>query len=157
VLFCILRIPAFIMTIDKQVYYAIGKSEINLYYEIGLCILNIITLMITTQLGIFYIAIGATSVEYIGVVVICVIASRVYGYSLSERIADIYKPTIASAIMAITVLMIGKMCVLSLFETLLLQILCGAIVYLLSCMLLKDRNLCELKSVVMNLLHKSTR
>lgn len=154
-LFCILRIPGFIMTVDKQVYYAIGRSDINLFYEIGLCIVNVITLMITTQFGVFHIAIGATVVEYTGILAICIIASRTYGYSIVERIKDLWKPVVSSVVMVITVKTIGNLCTMPLFVNMMLQILSGAVIYLLSSIILKDQNLREIVIVISSLKHKS--
>lgn len=157
ILFCILRIPTFIMTIDKQVYYAMGRSEINLYYEIALCLLNILTLFITTQLGIIYVAVGATLVEYIGCIAICVIASKIYKYTLKERVADIYKPILSSLIMAVVIFIISKINCGSSLITLFAQILLGIISYALSSCVLKDMNIVEIKNIVESILHKKCK
>ena len=58
--------PSFISNIDKQVYYALGKSGINLIYEIGLLIINVASLLVTVQFGVMWIAVGATIVEWFG-------------------------------------------------------------------------------------------
>lgn len=144
VLFCLLRIPTFIMTIDKQVYYAIGRSEINLYYEMGLCLFNIITLLVTTKMGILYVAIGAVVVEYVGCLVICMIASRVYKYTLFERITDIYKPIISSLIMGASIYSISKLNFESKVLLLIIQIVVGIVVYFISSIILRDSNLKEI-------------
>lgn len=148
-LFCILRIPTFIMTIDKQVYYAIGKSEINLFYEIGLCIFNIIVLIISMQVGVFYIAIGATIVEYAGCVAICIIASKVYDYKLIERLKDIWKPIISSCVMVAVVLLVGNLQISNLYK-LIIQILIGIITYGAFSMMLKDKHIGEIKHIILN-------
>lgn len=145
ILFCILRIPTFVMTIDKQVYYALGRSEINLYYEIGLCMLNVVTLLITTKISVLYVAIGATLVEYIGCAAICVIATNVYGYKLSERLFDVYKPIISSFIMAIGIYWISQINIKSSLFIMLLSIVCGVLIYFVCSFVLKDKNILEVK------------
>ena len=65
-LFCILRIPGIITSIDKQVYYSVGKSQIGLYYEIGLLVVNLFSLTLMIPYGVWAIAIGYTVVEFLG-------------------------------------------------------------------------------------------
>lgn len=57
-LFCLLRIPGVITSIDKQAYYALGKSQIGLFYEIGLLLLNLCSLFATVQISVIAVAIG---------------------------------------------------------------------------------------------------
>lgn len=99
-LFCMLRIPCIITSIDKQVYYALGKSQIGFYYEIFLLAINILSLILMIPYGVFYIAIGYIVTEYIGNFVLCLVSSKVYRYSLRERARDIMRPILNSLIMA---------------------------------------------------------
>lgn len=98
-IFCMLRIPCIITSVDKQVYYALGKSQIGLYFEIVLLILNILSLFVTITAGVMYVAIGFTVIEYLSNIILCVVSQSVYSYSLRERIADLIKPTINSIFM----------------------------------------------------------
>ncbi|MBO4897230.1 MAG: lipopolysaccharide biosynthesis protein [Clostridia bacterium] len=137
ILFMLLRIPGVTMSVDKQVYYALGRSEINLYYEIGLLIFNLISISITVMIGTLAIAVGATLAEYLGAIAIFIISSKVYGYSLFERIRDLIKPIISSAVMAgaalsTELLKLGNM------PTLLLKAAVCAAVYLLIALITKD-------------------
>ena len=139
-LFCILRLPECMITIDKQAYYALGKSGICLRYEIGLCIFNLLALIFTLRYGIFYIAVGAVIVQLVAGVTIFCISSATYGYKLKERITDIAKPLFNSSIMAIIVWFIQKNCFESLWM-LIVQVLVGIVIYILLAFFTKDTNL----------------
>jgi O-antigen/teichoic acid export membrane protein len=101
IIFCFLRLPCCITTIDKQVYFSIGNTMIAMYYEIGLLIFNLIVLLYTVKVNIMAIAIGATLVELLGNVVLCIVSSKVYNYSLKYRLADIWRPILCTCVMAI--------------------------------------------------------
>lgn len=96
--FCILRIPSCISVIDKHVYYSLGISKIGLYYEIGLLVLNLSMLFLTINVSVLAVAIGYLAVEMIGCISIFFISSRVYGYSIKMRIADMIRPVLNSVI-----------------------------------------------------------
>lgn len=140
VVFCVLRIPGCIMTVDKQVYYALGRSGIALKYETVLLVFNISMLLVTMQYGTMWIALGAAAVEFIGLGVICCVSARLYSYSLKERIRDVGKPLILSLIMFVVVRMLGELHIHFLLK-LLLQIVGGILVYLVMNMLSRDENL----------------
>lgn len=138
-IFCLFRIPDIITTIDKQVFYAIGRSDIGLYYEIILLILNIIVLIITLQFGLIYVAVGALVVEYSANFTLMLISSKVYSYSFRKRLGDIFKPVCNSIIMGIGVYIIGTLisnCLLSVI----IQCITALLIYSFLVFLSKDRN-----------------
>ena len=139
-IFCFLRIPGIITSIDKQVFYAMGKSQIGLYYEIGLLIANLISLIIVIPYGPLAVAVGFTVIEYLGNMVLCYIASRVYDYSLIQRIKDLYLPVVNSVLVffacgSIYFLHLNYIC------TLLSQFIVAVSVYLLLAKIAKDESL----------------
>ena len=133
--FVILRLPGCILNIDKQVYYALGRSEIYLFYEMGLFVANIATLLYTMRLGPLAIAMGATAVEMLGTLSIFTISSKVYGYKLRQRAADLIKPLAIAAVMAACVWCI-ELLQLGNLATLVIQVALGAAIYVLLSMLL---------------------
>lgn len=142
-LFCMLRIPCIITAIDKQVYYALGKSQIGFYYEIFLLIVNILSLILMIPYGVFYIAIGYTIVEYIGNFVLCLISSKVYKYSVHERAMDLMRPVLNSLIMAggaYSLILLN----LNSWALLLLQLLLAFVVYSFMAYITNDPNLAYL-------------
>lgn len=132
VIFCFLRLPCCITTIDKQVYFSIGNSSIALFYEIGLLVTNLLVLFFTVRISIMAIAIGATLVELLGNITLCVVSSKVYNYKLKYRLEDIWRPALCAAVMAVVglgvyLLHLNHIC------TLILQIvLCVATYYAMS-------------------------
>lgn len=139
-LFCILRIPGIITSVDKQAYYALGKSGIALVYEIGLLAVNLIMLSVMIQYGVFAIAIGYTIIEYIGNTVLMGISTKVYHYSIRERITDLYKPVLNAIIMSLvaySVVFITDSTIL----LILLQAFVGFVVYCALSYLTGDGNL----------------
>ena len=146
-IFCILRIPGVITSIDKQVYYALGKSQIGLYYEIGLLALNLISLFVLLPYGLLTIAIGITAVEYLGNFVLCIVSSRVYSYTVKDRLKDLFKSSTSTVIMAIAVYSLSFLN-LSIGLLVLLQLLVGIIVYCISSYLTKNNNFFLLLSII---------
>lgn len=140
IIFCLLRIPGCIVSIDKQVFYAIGNSAINMYYEFFLLIANLISLIITIPMGIMAIAVGATIVEFLGCFVLFCIGKRLYHYGIKSRIEDIFPPLLY------TLLMVGAMIPISFlgfspFLSIVIQMAIGLIVYIGISLIVKDKSL----------------
>lgn len=147
--FCILRMPSFISNIDKQVYYALGKSGINLIYEIGLLIINVASLLVTVQFGVMWIAVGATIVEWFGCLIICFISAKEYCYSVKERLSDVIKPLCNSLLMFACVYSV-QFVPLNRFLTMILQVLIGIVVYFILSVLTKEKSLLYIMEAVKN-------
>ena len=139
-LFCLLRIPGVITSIDKQVYYAIGKSQIGLYYEISLLAANLISLIVLIPYGVLAIAIGFTVIEYLGNFCLFVISSRVYNYSLCGHLIDVSKPVLSGVIMGL-VMYSMQLAIDNSYLLLVAQLIAGGVSYLLFSYLLKDDSL----------------
>lgn len=145
--FCVLRTCGPITTIDKQVYYSLGRSEIGLYYEVGILVANILMLLCMLQYGIMAIAIGATVVEFIGSFVLFYISHHIYGYSIKERLNDYFKPLLNSIIMVAVIWPISLLG-LSIIITLLLQCLIGLVIYYVMSIFTKDDSLNYLQNLI---------
>ena len=149
-IFCLLRIPGIITSIDKQAYYALGKSQIGLYYEIILLAFNLMSLVVTVRYSVLAVAMGFTIIEYIGNLVLMLVSSKAYNYSIGKRIMDIYKPTINSVVMALLMFILTYVFSNSV-ALLFFQIFFGVISYYLLAYITKDRNLIFLKQKISNL------
>lgn len=147
-LFCFFRLVGCITSVDKQAYYALGKSGLALFFELGLLISNLIVLFLVVNHGVWSIAIGATAVEFVGCFSLCVISSKVYGYTLGQRFNDIKLPLFNSLIMAVAIYFIGRLD-LSLLFILLLQISVGVILYVVMAKITGDKNFDMLKSIIL--------
>lgn len=154
VIYCFLRIPGPILNIDKQVFYSLGKSGVNLFFEVGLFICNFIALFIAIQINVLAIALGALVVELLGTVAIFIISSKVYSYKLRDRIIDLWKPVVGSCVMSLSLIGVSLIG-LSNINTICLQIIVGISVYLLMARIMKDDNLNYCLSVVNDIIHKN--
>lgn len=143
VVFCFIRIPEIIKTIDIQVYYSLGKSGLHLYYSVIMCGLSIIALLISLYINVLAVAFAALIVEYLSLIVVCIISCRVFGYKVSERIKDIIKPLSNSAIMAIVVFALGYYLSFSPVVSIVLQVATGIVVYLIMAFITRDGSLNE--------------
>ncbi len=148
-LFCVFRMPSCISVIDKQVFYAMGKSGIGFYFEMGLIIFNILSLIITLPIGVGAVAIGATIVELLGCMSLFIIAHKVYNYTLWERCLDLLKPVINSTIMVVSMWIILRV-EWNYFPTLCSQIFVGIVVYIIFAYITKDNNLSYVINVLMD-------
>lgn len=153
IIYCFLRIPGPILNIDKQVFYALGKSNVNLYYEIGLFVFNFIALFVAVRISVLAIAIGAFIVELLGCLAIFVISSRVYGYSLLNRLSDMWKPLLCSTVMALVMIWVSTLD-FSVIVLVFVQAILGIIVYILMGRLIKDDNLIYCLSIIKDVLSK---
>lgn len=148
-IFCLLRMPSCISNIDKQVYYAIGNAKIGLYYEICLLILNVIVLLCTLHYGVLAIAIGYLITEIIGCFSLFFVSQFVYGYKLSYRISDIYRPIVYSIIVYITLssnIFSNELY----FIEMIIKIPVGLVLYVILCIITKDQSFKYLITIVIN-------
>lgn len=152
-IFCVFRLFGCITPIDKQVYLALGKSHIGLFFEIGLLCANLIMLFITVPIGIFAIAIGATIVETLACITIFIISHFVFSYSLKERFHDICRPLLNSVAMAV-ILWLLTLVIENNIVLLSVQIVTGLMIYYVLAKITKDDNIKEIKELVSNLIHK---
>lgn len=148
-LFCMLRMCGCIMTIDRQVYFALGRSDIGLYYELWFLIANITVLLFTVRISVMAVAIGYLTLEFCGTFIQFFISSRVYHYRLRERMKDLGLPFLNSLVMFLVCWSVNLFR-LSNIITLLIQLLIGLIVYCGMVKLTRDSNLTYLKELVLS-------
>lgn len=139
-LFSILRLPECMLTIDKQAFCAIGRSDICLKYEVLLCVINIFAFLITMNKGVFNIALSLVIANLLASLYISFQSSILYNYTISERFCDILKPLMNSILMCIIIRMITKFGFTPIF-TIIIQLVIGIIIYILLSFVLKDKSL----------------
>lgn len=152
-LFCFLRINGCISSIDKQVYYALGRSDIGMYYELFFLIANIAVLYFTVKIGIMAIALGYLTLEVIGTIILFFVSSRVFNYSLTERFRDLIRPFFNSGVVFLACWVLYYFH-LSNIITLLLQGITGLIVYLIMVKTTKDPNATYIRGLVLKTIRK---
>lgn len=148
-IFCLLRMPGCITSVDRQVYLALGKSQIGLYYEIFILTANLVMLYITIPMGVMSIAIGALTVEMIGSFMVFVISYFVYKYSLWERLKDLLPTIIITCIMYATVYYLPLNAMSSLLQVIVKSIAAAAVFVLFS-VITKNKNFQYATSLIKN-------
>lgn len=139
-IFCVLRLPECMITIDKQVYFALKRGDVNLYYEIALFILNTIVLLVCMRKGILSIAIGAALVEVFAGCIIAVMSQKLYCYRIGDRLKDICKPLLNSIIMLFIVKILPIFYNKNSAVLLIIQVIIGFFVYVFLAIITKDIN-----------------
>ena len=152
-LFCFLRINGCISSIDKQVYFALGRSDIGMYYELFFLIANITVLFFTVKIGVMAIALGYLALEIIGTIILFFVSSRVFNYSLNERLKDLIRPLFNSGILFLVCWALYYFHLPNII-TLLLQGLIGIIVYLIMAKITKDSNVTYIRELVLKTIRK---
>lgn len=152
-LFCVLRMPGSIAAVDKQVYFALRNSRINLIYEICLLAANISMLVITVPLGVNAIAIGYLIVELLGCFSIFCVSSCYYGYFLLMRLSDMWKPIINSFVVYL-ILSLSIFTFHSNLIAIISKLSVGIILYLGLSIVTQDSNLKYLSQIIKNKLIK---
>ena len=141
VVFCFLRVPGVITSIDKQLFFSIGRSDIILKYSILALVLNISLLYFILPYGVLAIAINTMAVEWIVSLVIMVISSKVLGYRIKDKLEDLWKPLINSGIMFIVVYACSFINNINMYFLLIIQIIVGIITYIILSYITRNENL----------------
>lgn len=139
-LFCLLRIPGIITSIDKQAYYALGKSQVGMYYEIFLLLTNLINLLVMLNYGVLAIAIGFVIVEYLGNFMLFVISSKIFCYTIKERMHDMLKPIISTLVMVFFMFILSFVIRNDDF-LFVIQIIVGGLTYFIMSFVVHDKNI----------------
>ena len=139
--FCLLRLCSCVTSIDRQVFYALGKSGVNLGIEIAAFTCNLIALLSLLQIGTMAIAFGAAIVELFISLLIFFLSSKIYGYCGKERVLDVGRPFLNAAVMAATVYALPYIVSLAALPMLAVQIIAGIVLYLGLALLSRDSNL----------------
>lgn len=155
-IFCIMRIPGFITSIDKQVYYAMGNSQICLYYEIGMLLANLLALFLVLSKGVLAIAIVFTVVEYVGNFLLFFISQKEYGFSLRDRFNVLFPTLFGSLIMAIAVYSMN-FCIHNIWILVCSQLLIGVLVYMSISFILNKSYLLLVFDLIINKLHNKKK
>lgn len=139
VIFCFMRLPNCYNIIDKQIYFALGRSDVNLKYDVVDSLLNIIMLFITINIGPLAVALGVLIIEFLMAFILFRYSYLTYGYRIFDRIKDLSKPLINSLIMfAVVHIVIDT--IFSNILKLIIGISIGMIVYVLLSAITKDEN-----------------
>ena len=147
IIFCLIRMPGIVTMVDKQMFFSVGRSDVILKYTFLSLILNLISLIVVIPYGVLAIAINTLVVEVIVSVIIAVIASRIIGYSVKEKIIDLWKPLCNSLVMFAAIMIVDKYLEVNNMVIILIEFILGTSVYFGMALLTKDENINRLKVV----------
>lgn len=154
-LFCILRFPGIVTAIDMQTFYAIGRSDIVLKYSILNLLINIVSLLFVLPYGVLAIAVNTVVVEYIVSIIIAIISSHTIGYTVMEKIQDLWRPTIGCiAIIALETIFASIINIKNIYFQLVSQLVLAIVTYYFVEKILKDKNLRLSRQIMLEFIKK---
>lgn len=148
-LFLLMRLLELLKIIDVQVYYSIGRSEIQMYYWFGFSLISTVSVVICAQISTLAVAFAITVLELVSFIIVQIISCKVFAYKVSERFRDLFKPTINTLVMAASITAFsyfahpGRLII-----SLICKILIGVLSYLLMCLITKDDNITMVMSFI---------
>ena len=136
-LMCVMCLFYPIHTINIQAVNAVGRSDLTLRLEVIKKIFNIVVLIITMLLGVFWIAFGALVVSLASTYINAAYSKKLFNYSFAEQIFDIIPSLLLSLIMGLAVFAFDRLVVLDSTFMLIADVMIGAFVYLVASVILK--------------------
>lgn len=146
-LFCLFYLLQPLKTTGAQALNGIGQSKLSLRVGIVSKIIGIILILSTVWFGLVYLLIGLILSEIIASVVYILLNKKYFNYTIGEQLKDFVPSLICSSIMCISAIMIGKIInSLAPIMMLILQCVCGAIVYFATSLILNRKMFNTLKT-----------
>ena len=148
IIFCLIRMPGIITMVDKQMFFSIGRSDVILKYTFLSLVLNLISLIIVIPYGVLAIAINTLVIELIVSVIIAVMSSKIVGYTVKDKINDLWKPFCNSLAMFAVIMFVDHCLVINNIALIVIEFVLGVSVYIGMALLTKDENFDRVKSVL---------
>lgn len=127
-----------IFTANLQALNAIGRSDIFLKLEIIKKILGLVVLIISIPFGTLAIAEGLIITSIASIFINAFPNVKLLGYSFKEQLSDLLSPLALSVFMAVLIFPIS-ITELNDVAVILIQVVCGAIVYLIGSIISKQK------------------
>lgn len=148
-IYCVVGFLQPIQTANQQAIKALGRSDITLKLEVVKKLFGVVLLLIVMRFGVF--AIAASNILYSFVVLVMNSSPnmKLMNYSLKEQIVDIIPNLFASTIMGVIVYLL-RMLPFSTIVILMIQVIVGALVFVLESIVFKIESFFYIKSIVHN-------
>ena len=153
-LFCLFFLFQPIHTANIQAIKALGRSDIYLKLEIFKKIIELITLLVVIRISVFCMVVSMVVLAASFTFVNAFPNKKLIDYSIGEQLKDIGPGIILASIMAIIVFFIGRLPV-NKVVLLCLQVVLGAIIYLMLSIVTKNREYLMIKGIIRSKLHRS--
>ena len=118
-----------IQTANLQAIKAVGRSDIYLKMEIIKKVFGILVIAVGVQISVLATAVAAVAQTVFSSLVNGYVNKKIFSYQYKEQISDIMLSCILSIIMAAIVLGIRKLCVMTNYLQLIVEIVTGMCVY----------------------------
>lgn len=151
-IFCVAELLMSVQTVNLQAIISLGYSNITLKLESIKKVIEIVILVVTCLLGVYAIAIGTVVYNMICLVINLSPSKKLINYPINEQLGDLLPNFMIAIIMGIVVFAVGLMPISNRFM-LLIQVLTGAVAYVLLCKLFH----LEVYEYVVNLITKNNK
>lgn len=135
-----------------QAIKATGRSDVVLKMDIPVRIFGVVSLIVAIQFGLVYIAITELMVGIFGLIIYSITCGKYVGYGLKHVLKDCGMNVILSLVMGACVLGVDYLTNMGSLLTLFVQILTGAVIYIMLSVVSKNENyrylLHEIKSLM---------
>ncbi len=136
---CIMCLFYPIHTINTQALNAVGHSGKTLKLEIVKKILNILILLISLSFGVIGIALGAMMVSLLSTWINAFYSRAMFRYSCWSQLGDIFPSLAMATVMAGAVYLLDRALTVNSWLALLLDVAVGIAIYVLACVVTKNR------------------
>ena len=140
-------------TANMQAIKAIGKSGTYLTLELVKKSIELICLLLVMRISVKAIAINMAILTTLFTFINAYPNKKYLDYSIREQISDIISPIIMSVIMSFTVYIIGSLLNLPDLWRLLIQVLCGGLVYISLSLITKNKEYEYLVNLIISKIH----
>ena len=151
---CIVLLFRAPQTAILQAVKAVGRSDSVLKADFPTRVFALIVLCVSLRFGVLVFALSEIIVTIFGTVLYVVIAKKIINYNGFEVCRDFLVNVLMSAIMGVIVWWIGSILPCSPLVVMFIQILVGAIVYVVLSIVTKAKSFFEVKSIIMKYFSK---
>ncbi len=144
---CVSYMIAPMQSVYKQAFKALDKNKILLFINTAEKIVGIVLLLCVYKKSVSAIAWSFVVYHIIGLIFYMIGVNKMIKYKIFEQLADIVQNLIPAFAMVAGVVALGKIPV-NIYLLLFVQILGGGIIYILVCLVLKNKNLKAITSTI---------
>ncbi len=142
-----------IMTTNTQVLKAMGHSGKYLMCTLASNIAGIVIMLCVLPFGVLYVALGGILSTLILVLMLSFFNKKTIDYGILRQLKDLLPNLILVAIMAAVTFAVGKLLRLAPLWEMVIQILCGIVVYVLASILTKNDSFTYTKKLIVSFLN----
>lgn len=141
-IFCLSFFLQPIGTTAAQAFNGIGRSDLTLKIGVATKVTGIALVLAAVPFGVIYIALAVLMTTVVSAVVYAIANKRIFGYSIWEQLQDVGGNTLTAVAMMALCFVVGFLCRnMAPIIALVLQVLAGAVWYVVSSLITKNKNI----------------